>query len=194
MQFNKSFDSVLRSGNCPAGQANIPVFSEPSAVFTGITCINEIPSGTLYYQRVGSAVTITSIQLTFILSAVPNTGSYCARIMLVYDKQTNGVAPLFRDIMSDNDALPSYFTASYNYTNSDRFIVLMDEYYNVNPGIGTQLVFRVPLEGLSLPSYYGSNVGTIADIRSGGIYLVATSSSGAATVPILPRAIVTYSD
>ena len=130
------------------------------------------------------------------------------RLTLVYDLQTNGTLPSLADVfgrVDQNGAIQNsgLFAQSINVTNRDRFVILADDIFWLpetqmivagaacqwtagswgqggKDGSGGYFVDRfVKLKGLN--TMYKSNGGTIGDITTGGLYLVATSDGATDT-------------
>lgn len=90
-----------------------------------LTLLNGCQYGTGSNQHVGRSITLKSVYLRWSIqtitagaSAPPNT----VRVIIVYDKETNGAIFASTDFLLANDA-----TSPNNLTNSDRFIVLSDK-------------------------------------------------------------------
>ena len=101
----------------------------PAGASWGLTSINPVPIGDGPSGRIGRQITITSIQAMYQLD-VHHTESNTVymRLMFVLDKQCNGAAPAYLDIMNVNSAL-----AYRNLDNSDRFVVLHDKFLRFTP-------------------------------------------------------------
>jgi len=104
-----------------------------------ITPINLIAQGTTAQQHVGRKAVMTSVLARGWLGLT--AGAYPVRIVLVYDKETNGAAPIATDIFQTNDSL-----APMNLANSDRFIVVGE----CQPMINTQQITLVLHTGKSI--------------------------------------------
>lgn len=90
-----------------------------------ITCCNPIGQGFGYNGRIGNRVIQTKLD---VLVAIVGQGVNIlleqeVRILIVYDKQSQGTAPVITDILSSTDV-----QAFFNYNNRDRFIFLYDKY------------------------------------------------------------------
>jgi len=96
--------------------------------------ISPIVKGTEQYQRVGDSITIKRIFLRGTLSGkqgAPETDPFYnnVRILIIQDKQGNGVAPALADILMN----PTYMINSpINMGNAWRFNVLMDKVIQVD--------------------------------------------------------------
>ena len=93
-------------------------FTSATGNFT-ITPINLIAQGTTAQQHIGRKAVMTSVLVRSWLTLT--AGQYPVRMVLVYDKETNGVAPIATDIFTVNDSM-----SPMNLANSDRFIVVAD--------------------------------------------------------------------
>jgi len=112
------------------------------------------------------------------------------RIALVYDKQSQGTAPLVSDIWAQVDnagSLSSSITASVNPLGRDRFVILYDRFINswattiniTGWTYGKTASLKKFLKLKNAEALYNTgNTGTISDIESGSLFLVIMSSRG----------------
>lgn len=143
-----------------------------------VTVLNSIDEGTGVSQRVGRKVCMKSVQLRGKVVPVDGvTSAVMGRIMLVWDKQPNGVLATIANILSAATS-ESYI----NLDNRERFVVLMDKHY----GIGyynTTATTAVADNTIKVVNKYkrlpqGTDVifdgtgGGIADINTGALLLV----------------------
>lgn len=155
----------------------------PTGIGTGtLSLLNGIAPGTSSSTRIGSRIEVKSVQFKYnFQSGTSATGVTPLRIKIVYDKESNGAAPLATDILSIDS-----IDGLNNLNNAGRFITLFDQIWNPNTGTGTSATASAwqaqVLEGFvkcSLPvKYNAGTAGTIADISSGAIYAL-TYSNGA---------------
>lgn len=153
-----------------------------SAVFSVLTAgalvlLSTIPNGTGPSERVGRAITYHDITVNYKVQPRNDTDLGGIRVLLVYDRQTNGVSPVITDIMTATNTL-----ALYNANNRSRFKILYDRthssYYEATvAGAGGRqsapvhvINKNISLKGLRA---HFLNIGAgIADIESGAIYMV----------------------
>lgn len=139
--------------------------------WSAVTLVNGITQGATANTRVGRRVTLISFLMRW---AVSNTNAP-TRIMIVYDHAPNGALPAITDILTFDG-----FTAVNNLINNDRFIVLHDEIVNLLQSStifgGKTFIKRQPLQ----MQYTNAATGTIADITTGAVYIMACSISGVA--------------
>lgn len=113
------------------------------------------------------------------------------RMMIVYDRQTNGAAPVIGDIIQSLDRTGATASSSLdqlNLSNSDRFKIIAEEVHgivdeSVAAGGGSSgppqfqsekpITFKrfIKLGGLET-RYNAGTAGTVADINTGSLYLV----------------------
>lgn len=119
-------------------------------------------------NRIGRRCNITSV---FIRWFCNQTGGVTEkRWMLIYDKAPDGISvPPVGDILNTNN-----INGMMKLENSDRFMVIHDEYMDRNAGNATYTQagsfykkFKEPLQMV-----WGPTGGTSADIRTGGLYLL----------------------
>lgn len=139
----------------------------------GPLLINGIAGGTTRTARLGGSLSMTKIQLRltcYAASLFPDL-----RVVIVYDHQPQGALPAVTDIFSADS-----FNAFMNISNSDRFLVLADEFLKTKNGydptsstnsVAMSMFRKLPKPGL-ISKYLNSNTGTIADITSGAVYVL----------------------
>lgn len=156
----------------------------PTGVGTAtLTLLNGLSQGAGPSARIGGRIEVRSIQFRGnFQSGTTATGITPLRVKIVYDKETNGLAPNATDIMATD-----LIYGMNNLNNAGRFITLLDKTFEPQAGVqaGSASSFQAQtIEGyckLNLPTKYNSgNAGTVADISSGSIYAL-TWSNGATT-------------
>lgn len=146
-----------------------------------VTLLNGLVGGTTSSARIGSRIEIKSVQFrSNFQNGQSATGLTPLRIKIVYDKEANGAAPAATDIMASDliDGLNNLNTAG-------RFITVFDQTWQPVSGFsagasGVGAAQAQVLDGYvkcNLPTKYnGGNAGTIADISSGSLYVLAWSN------------------
>lgn len=170
--------NTVRSGP----EAKDHVFVLPAALgafgattFSAGTLLNALGQGTTAVTRLGRKVQLKSLYIRYSIALAPtSTGGSPARILVVYDKQANGAAPLITDILLAND-----FHSPNNLNNSDRFITIFDEITEPvsvqnNYSISGKLYKKLGLETV----YKDTSAGDITDIATGSIYAFVANNSG----------------
>lgn len=148
-----------------------------------LTLINGCARGDDSSDRIGRQLIMKSIQISFTGFAANTTGiDQTHRLMLIYDKQPNGVFPGGADIL---DIISPW--GMRNLNNRHRFIVLWDHRYSVSNDIAANQAGGNPR--LHDADYYkrvnlkvtfnDSSVGTIADINTGSLYFCTFGSVAA---------------
>lgn len=136
-----------------------------------ITLLNGMVQGDTVSTREGRKIIIKSIYLRSRQTLDSNaTDSALSRTMLVYDKQANASAPSITDILTSASV-----QAFNNLDNRERFVVLMDKVIQVKSEgqfISTNTFFKKYMKVNLETIYNSSNVGTVADINTGSLYLV----------------------
>lgn len=152
-----------------------------NVTFSAATLLNALQQGATAQTRIGRKVANKSLYVRYSMALqATSTGGSPIRILIVYDKQTNGVAPAITDVLFAND-----FNSPNNLNNSDRFITLIDEITDVisvqnNYSIAKTIFRKIGLETL----YKDTTVGDVTDIISGGIFaFLAQDSAIAVAVP-----------
>lgn len=163
-----------------------------------ITCLNLIQVGSSMFNRIGRKIEMRSIRL--VVSIFTNTVTRATvlpdhgRIMLIYDRQTNGAFPAIADILQDTDQAGANTTealSGLNMNNRERFVTIMDKKITLPQATATAGVltnvfpndtmlpikfdeFR-KLNGLTTHYKADSNPAVIGDISTGAMYLVCLS-------------------
>lgn len=154
--------------------------NEPTVLFTGMTELNDVQQGYDFFNRTGSKICMTNLQVRFEL----NSGSDASlRYAIVYDSQCNGVFPAITDIFVApvlRIGYQSYFgisTGDVNVSNIRRFVVLCDKTVSLCTGTCLQKFVSESIDLPQLEATFDSSGGTIGDITTGSIYLIAGAAS-----------------
>lgn len=145
-----------------------------------ITAINLIAQGTTAAQHIGRKAVMTSVLIRgWLTLSGTNNG---ARIVVIYDKETNGALPAATDIFSLNDSM-----SPMNLANSDRFIVVADKRpfvenqgFGPTPTTGEWEIYRK----MRLPIQFNdTTTATITAINTGSLLVCTCLNDAAQTVP-----------
>lgn len=170
-----------------------------------VVLLNGSVPGVQSYQRIGRRVTCKSITIRLGIhpTALGPAGGYAfdfARILVVYDRQTNGALPLYSDVLQDTltaGGLANTALSNVNINNTKRFRILRDinrvfgPFANAAAGgasvagaqwcqdwqpMSHKLYIKLP----NLTTEFNAGVaGTVADVSTGGIFLVFLGMAGA---------------
>lgn len=168
-----------------------------------VVAINLIAVGSSMFNRVGRKIEMRSVRF---VAKLENPGVTRAtinpdmgRIMIVYDRQTNGAFPAIADILQDTDQAGTNTTegmSGLNMDNRERFVTIMDKKIGLpqatmTAGVATNVFpndsdipvvideFR-KLRGLTTHFKADSSPAVIGDVSTGGLYVVALSQIQAA--------------
>lgn len=166
-------------------QKNLDVAPAIPAVATTtsvLTLLNGCLQGTSATTRLGRRITMKSIYIRGNLQLDTTTTGFCpVRILVVYDKQANGAAPVATDIL-----VTDTINAQNNLSNSRRFVTLFDEVVPVIGTAGPQAAHVKLYKKLQHQVEFNSgNAGTIADIQTGSVYSVVFANNRTAVATIL---------
>jgi len=159
-------------------------------LFSAGQLANGCAQGTSASQRVGRRVLLKSISIRFTWSILPlptTTQNVPLRLLCVYDKQTNGLAPVSGAVLQ-----VANFIGQKNLSNSERFIVLCDQVFDP-PSPNTYAQGQV-YRKLNLETVYSGIGDTIADIATGSIYFAWANPIASTVVQIQYDSRVRYSD
>jgi len=163
-----------------------------------VTCLNLIQVGSSMYNRIGRKVEMRSVRLTAQISTLNVTRATTTpdyyRVMLIYDRQTNGANPAMADFLQDTEQTGTNTTTSYsglNMNNRERFVTIMDKKITLpqatcTAGVLTNVYpndcylpikideFR-KLRGLTTHYRADSNPAVIGDISTGSLLVLSVS-------------------
>jgi hypothetical protein len=162
----------------------IDVSSVPGAISTGgsITLLNGVTQGTDWDNRIGRKFLMKSLLFRFTTS--PNTGGSAPggdviRIIVFYDSQTNGVAPVPTDLLQNGT-----YDSPLNLANRDRFKVIIDKFVTMGANVYTagNLTAGSPtckqmnmFKKMSMEVINAGTGATVGSIQTGGLFLFVMS-------------------
>jgi len=141
-----------RSSTSLVNQADIKVLRKRTLLLLLMLCcacncyfhtpvlLNGCAQGNSGFTRIGRRLLMKSILFRYFFA--PGSSS-CFRILVVYDKQTNGALPATTDVVNTTDA-----HAPLNLINADRFVTVFDKIVDVNDVNMDTLYRKVNLECL----------------------------------------------
>jgi len=169
-------------------------------VAPGGDVLNATQVGAAAWQRIGRKIQCQYLQLD--VSWSPDNASTVmvqqdVRLLIFIDRQANGVAPSYADVIKDvtpNGVATSPVHGFYNQDNKQRFTILKDikltmpmlvasatrDYPQGMPPLHSQ--YFIPLKGLTTTYNGTANPATLAEIASNAIYVMGygAGASGAA--------------
>lgn len=168
---------------------------------TNIQALNLITQGPGVCQRIGNKISMKSIRMRFYLQeTAANEDILYSRLMVVYDRQTNGVYPPVvgvNGVLSRMDATNTIqagtLTSNIDVNSLERYIVLSDDFKIISTlqaGALTRVVGPTnqsafmwdkyiklkDLETLFRGNVMAGNPEIIADVITGGIYLMSLAN------------------
>lgn len=164
-----------------------------------VTVLNGMAQGTSQSTRIGNKITMRSCYLRYrVTNSAATTGALMFRVMVIYDTQTNATTPALSDILQTGPADPTMRVM--NLANRDRFKILYEDTFTPvgtvvsdTTGVTEFQEYRQKYLKLNLDTIYNNTSGgTVADIQTGGLFLVTMSNfptgasepTGVATVRI----------
>lgn len=182
-----------------------------------VILLNGVAEGPASYERIGRKVSMKSIDLHFTVRTLTQAlaaGISCtrARILIVYDRSTQGAAPSASDILTTVDSAGTQTTTPYsglNPYNMSRFRVVYDNeltlpacdsdgdifnnVFSYTTGVmdmnksGT-LSGRAYIKLKGRETCYNGSTAGVGDIISGGLFLLVIGEvAGAVSVPYSVR-------
>jgi len=173
----KSYDYSVSTSGTTIPLVTVGSVSGDQTFATGMAAFNIVSNGSAFYQRNGSKINIKSVQLKAQIMK-QGTADVMIRLMLVYDRQANGAYPAIGDILQINDAMGVEFYSGLNMQNKSRFSMIRDKTYNVS--MGGPIITDVNEFCKGKPTWdseFSTNTGTVSDIRTGAMYLIAFVSN-----------------
>lgn len=163
---------------------------------TQLQLLNGCVAGSQNFNRIGRKINLKSLQIHGSIYQADTTSQFTkCRLLIVFDKQSNGAAPTFADIItSQNIAGTTSSTVNdmVNLNNRDRFEIIRDLMYTVDgiSDVATQSYSGgttiVPVDlyiklGNRETVYNAGTAGTVGDIQSGALYMFLIASQPNAT-------------
>jgi len=151
---------------------------------TSVDLLNAVATGTDFTDRVGRKIMMKSIFIRGWLKGqdISNgspLGNLC-RLILVYDRQSNGAAPSMDAILKTTEA-----QSQLKLDNRDRFTVLVDKAIALGTitNVATQAVAGSPTcraikiyKRLNLEVQFSGTTAAIGSIATGALYLISVGS------------------
>ena len=142
-----------------------------------VTLLNGVARGDDINQRVGRRVRLASLQASIVNYVTPATGiDQTHRCLIVYDKQSNGVAPAITDVLVSASTV-----AMPNLDNRQRFVILYDKLMHLNAAAepGSMVAFKINKRLPYGVQFNSGDAGTVADIQTGGLFFITIGSIAA---------------
>lgn len=150
----------------------------------GFALLNGVGQGSDYTQRIGRRTIMKSIFVRFTL--YPNVANSApigdfARVIVLYDCQSNAAAPVAADVLS----VAADYLSPLNLNNRDRFKILHDKIISMNPNVYTAgaLTAGDPInkswkffKKINMETIFGGTNATVGSIQTGSIYLMYMSA------------------
>lgn len=145
-------------------------FAPPlTAAFATPQLLNGCPQGIGNNERIGRSMQIKSVQWRGIFSA--NAPACQHRVVIVYDKQANGAAPIATDVFSINE-----FTSPLQLANKDRFVIIDDQVTNSSQSSAIN-ASDDSYKKCDLTTQFSGTGSTIASISTGSIYAFVANNA-----------------
>lgn len=191
---------VLFTGQATSGSSTLALNTTGT-----IQCLNLIQVGSSMFNRIGRRLEMVSVRfsgnLSFITSLGANRNSITdyGRIIVVYDRQTNGAYPAITDVLQDTDQAGNNTTSALsglNMNNRERFVTILDHRFSI-PACSNEIfsagaaAYEGPTDSFQprpcideyrrlskLTTHYkaDSNPAVIGDISTGGLYVISLAN------------------
>ena len=161
--------------------------------------LNGVEEGTSFYNRIGRKIAMKSLRFRATYKPSEETDTNLTethRILIFYDRQPNGVAPIYSDIIkaySKTGTQGSSLLGNLNMNNVDRFTVLMDiqnlladdstlvglpsrqHSYVDYKHVETNIDRYIKLKGLE--TQFKLSTGEVASIATGALYMLVVGDN-----------------
>lgn len=163
---------------------------------TQLALLNGCVAGSQNFNRIGRKIQMSSLQIRGAIFLQDTTsGPTTVRMLIVYDRQANGAAPTYGDIIKSQNisgTTESAWNSFVNLDNRDRFEIIRDEFYEIGlvDTTATQAIATGPVrchlnEYIKLGNrevvYNAGSAGTVGDIQSGSLYVFFISNQSNAS-------------
>lgn len=154
--------------------------------------LNGCIAGSQNFNRIGRKIMLKTLQVRGHIQAATDgtaTEGLC-RMIIFYDKQTNGAAPAHTDVVKSQNisgATASTVFDMFNLDNRDRFVILRDRAYSMSnqSTVATQTVAGTTTDQLieeyvpiNMETIYNAGTaGTVGDITTGGLFVIFLSNN-----------------
>lgn len=199
----KVLDAV--SGTTITANDGITASANPSMATQGLL-LNGVAKGDDYFQRIGRTVQWKSFYIrgTIVPAVIGPTSTYSnpqnVRILVFWDLQANGVAPLTTDVL-DVGAGTINTHSNLNLSNRERFRVLWDKVYSIGGYYGATITysagpwaqkiklfkkFKIPVNQI----YNDGITGSIGNITTNALWLLVVGDDQLVVAPAKSNPIV----
>lgn len=198
--------AILRSSTSEIKTVDVQKTTSVISTTSTFTLLNGVQEGSAFYNRIGRKICMKSIRVSGSLqiSGLGGNVPEYLRVLIVYDRQTNGAFPVISDILANYDnaggtnAAGDTALAGLNMNNSERFYVLRDTRYyiaNAEEGTGESNAVAsivdyqnkgnydeyVKLGDLETTFKATTNPAVVGNIATGGLYLVTIGTVAVGT-------------
>lgn len=164
----------------------LPITYSVENTGTQLALLNGCVAGSQNFNRIGRKIQMKSLQIRgAFLSTDTTTLDTVMRLVVVYDKQANGAAPTWANIVTSQNiagATASTVFDMINLDNRDRFEIIRDQMYTIaaKDSTATQAFSGSPTIvcvndfirlGKRETVFNAGTAGTIGDITSGSLYV-----------------------
>lgn len=184
---------VLRANTFEVKALDVPSTFYAFNTTAVVTPLSLIQTGSSFFNRIGRRIEMKNVRVSGSLQPLRTVANQdYLRLMIIYDRQTNGALPALADILqttSQTGANSNTALSGVNLNNRDRFVILRDlriappsqtDTAGVITNLGpidpittlTNIDLFVRLKGLICQYKADSSPAVIGDIATGGLFLV----------------------
>lgn len=135
-----------------------------------IILLNGLSLGDTATTRTGQSIKMDRLDLRFYIQADPTSILNLTRVIVVYDRSSNGVAMTSANLLVNTNP-----NSPYTFSSQSRFIPLYDECFAMSYNGQGVITKSLTLTANQHVTYNVGNTGGIADIESGSVYMLVGS-------------------
>lgn len=154
--------------------------------------ISLIQQGNLKVNRDGNQIRVTEIHLKVKMTQHASTTSNFLRVMIVLDKQCNGIKFGLSDLLDDTQGIP--ITQYRELDQTDRFHVFCDKMMTTTNDGGDNAWFEYHNMKVNFVMKYDASTGAITDLTSNCLFLLFVSDQTTNTPTVVSNFRIRYVD
>ncbi len=156
--------------------------ADPSSNTVNITPISLVAIGDTASDREGNKIVLSTLQLKYTVKQSVSATATRIRVMLVLDKQTNGVIYTAGDLLQST-AIGTAIVSPLNLDGAFRFKVLYNKVHTLSSE-GSVVQYSEMFKNINISARYTSSGADIANVLSSGLSIVHMSDESSNTPTI----------
>lgn len=166
-------------------------------------CLNQIAQGDDIDERLGEEITCKYLNIRYRIRHLANLSADEVRVVLLWDKQTNGLGPVNLTSVSlaqgvfDNSIITNTSLMPLNYRCKDRYTILYDKVSVMNAdstGVNMTKIGKIKCSLGGCKLKYSATSSLLADIPSRSLFVLIFMQNGDATTSFTLASRLWYTD